>query len=286
MKTGLVLEGGGMRGMYTIGVLDRFLNLGITFDYVIGVSAGACNGVSYVAQQKGRNYRINTRHILDKRYISLSNLIHERSLFGMDFLFNTVPNELDPFDYDTFLSSPTEFVVGVTDVCLGRPDYFTKEAIDYDSTVLCASSSIPCFSPMVSFRGKQYLDGGTSDPIPFKKALADGCDRLVVVLTRDRKYRKQREKLRPLYRMMYRDYPALIELLDRRYLIYNRTLDDLHALEDEGKALVIAPKNPLEIDRFEKKPQRLSAAARLGYHDVISAEKQIKAFLSRDTINV
>lgn len=284
MKTGLVLEGGGMRGMYTIGVLDRFLNAGITFDYVIGVSAGACNGVSYVAQQKGRNYRINTRHILDKRYISLSNLVHERSLFGMNFLFNTVPNELDPFDYEAFLASPTEFVVGATDVNLGRPDYFTKEALDHDSTILCASSSIPCFSPMVSFRGRQYLDGGTSDPIPFKKALADGCDRLVVVLTRDRAYRKQPEKLRPLYRVMYRNHPALIELLDRRYLIYNRTLEDLRALESEGRAMIIAPQKPLVIGRFEKDPHRLSAAAQLGYHDAVSAEKKIKAFFSGEVL--
>ncbi len=280
MKTGLVLEGGGMRGMYTIGVLDRFLNADIAFGYVIGVSAGACNGVSYVARQKGRNYRVNTRHILDKRYISLSNLIRERSLFGMNFLFDTVPNTLEPFDYETFLTSPTEFVVGVTDVHLGRPDYFTKEALDHDTTALCASSSIPGFSPMVSFRGKQYLDGGTADPIPFKKALADGCDRLVVVLTRDRAYRKAPERLRPFYRTLYRQYPALIELLDRRYLIYNRTLEDLHALEQAGRALVLSPGQPLEIGRFEKDPRRLSAAAQLGYHDAVAAEQKIKAFLS------
>ncbi|MFV0497357.1 MAG: patatin family protein [Candidatus Fimivivens sp.] len=280
MKTGLVLEGGGMRGMYTIGVLDRFLNADISFDYVIGVSAGACNGVSFVAQQKGRNYRINTRHILDKRYMSLRNLVQERSLFGMNFLFNTVPNELDPFDYTAFLASPTEFVVGVTDVELGRADYFTKEALDHDATALCASSSIPCFSPMVSFRGKQYLDGGTADPIPFKKALTDGCDRLVVVLTRNRAYRKQPEKLRALCKVMYRHHPALIALMERRYLIYNRALADLRALETEGTAMIIAPENPLEIGRFEKNPQRLSTAAQLGYHDAAAVQNKVKAFLS------
>ena len=139
MKTGLVLEGGGMRGMYTIGVLDRFLNAEISFDYVIGVSAGACNGVSFVARQRGRNYRINTKYATDKRYISLSNLMSERSLFGMKFLFETVPDELVPFDYGTFLSSPCEFVTGVTDVKLGRPVYFGKEALDHDTTVLRAA---------------------------------------------------------------------------------------------------------------------------------------------------
>lgn len=279
MKTGLVLEGGGMRGMYTIGILDRFLNTDIAFDYIIGVSAGACNGISYAAGQKGRNYRINTRHILDKRYLSLSNLIKERSLFGMNFLFETVPNELDPFDYDSFLKSPTEFVVGATDVHLGQTDYFTKQALDHDTTALCASSSIPGFSPMVSFRGKQYLDGGASDPIPFKKAFSDGCDRVVVVLTRDRAYRKQPERLRYLYRVIYSQYPALIELLDRRYLIYNRTLEDLREAEKEGRALILSPEKPLEIGRFEKDPRRLSAAAQLGYHDAVIYEKTIKEFL-------
>lgn len=281
MKTGLVLEGGGMRGMYTIGVLDRFLNIGLDFDYVIGVSAGACNGVSYTAKQRGRNYRINTRHILDSRYISIANLFRERSLFGMDYLFKTVPDSIEPFDYEAFFASPTEFVTGVTEVSLGRPEYFTKEALDHDTTVLRASSSIPCFSPMVEFRGKKYLDGGTSDPIPFKKALEDGCDKLVVVLTRDRSYRKKPEKLKPVYRIMYADYPAMIELLDRRYLIYNRSLEDLKKLESEGRALVIAPKKPLDIDRFEKNPQRLAAAASLGYHDAIDLEETVLKFLEK-----
>ena len=281
MKTGLVLEGGGMRGMYTIGVLDRFLNAEISFDYVIGVSAGACNGVSFVARQRGRNYRINTKYATDKRYISLSNLMSERSLFGMKFLFETVPDELVPFDYGMFLSSPCEFVTGVTDVKLGRPVYFGKEALDHDTTVLRASSSIPCFSPMVPFRGGLYLDGGTSDPIPFRKALADGCDRVVVVLTRDRAYRKKPEGLRPVYRTMYRRYPAMIELLDRRYLIYNRTLDDLRTAESKGLALVIAPEAPLSIGRFEHDPRRLAAAAQLGYHDAARLEQKIRSFFRR-----
>lgn len=278
MKTGLVLEGGGMRGMYTIGVLDRLLDAKISFDYVIGVSAGACNGVSFVSGQRGRNYRINTRYATDRRYLSLGNLLREHSLFGMDFLFETVPHELVPFDYSAFLSSPCEFVAGVTDVRLGRPAYFGKEALDHDSTVLRASSSIPCFSPIVPFRGGLYLDGGTSDPIPFRHALADGCDRVVVVLTRDRAYRKKPEGLRPVYHALYRRYPAMSELLDRRYLIYNRTLDDLRAAEAAGQALVIAPKKPLAIGRFEHRPERLADAAQLGYRDAIAKEAEIRRF--------
>lgn len=281
MKTGLVLEGGGMRGMYTIGVLDYFLKKGITFDYVIGVSAGACNGISFVSRQQGRNYRVNTLHVLDDRYISLGNLVRERSLFGMDFLFETVPNELEPFDYDAFFANPTEFVVGVTDVELGRPAYFGKEAMHHDTTVLRASSSIPGFSPMVEFRGRQYLDGGAADPIPFAQALRDGCDRLVVVLTRDRAYRKKPEGLRPFYKTLYRRYPAMVALLDRRYLVYNRMLADLREQEQRGVALVLAPEKPLEIGRFEKNPHRLAAAAQLGYTDAQKNEQQLRTFLQR-----
>lgn len=281
MKTGLVLEGGGMRGMYTIGILDYFLEAGIEFDYVIGVSAGACNGVSFVSKQKGRNYRINTLYIRDKRYLSVSNLFKEGSLFGMDFLFKTVPEELEPFDYDAFMQNPTEFVLGVTDVETGRPVYFNKNDLFHDTTALRASCAIPCFSPIVDYRGGKYLDGGTSDPIPFKRALADGCDRIVVVSTRAKSYRKTPEKMRCAYHAIYKKYPALSGLMDRRYLIYNRTLDDLHELEKQGKAIIIAPDEPLDIDRFGNDPIKLSAAAKLGKSDVMAIEDKLREFLKK-----
>lgn len=281
MKTGLVLEGGGMRGMYTIGALDFFLEKDISFDYVIGVSAGACNGISFVSKQKGRNYRVNTVHIRDKRYISVSNLFREHSLFGMDFLFDLVPNKLEPFDYDAFFSNPTEFTIGVTNVETGRPEYFTKSDCDHDTTALRASSSIPCFSPIVEYRGKKYLDGGTSDPIPFKKALADGCDKLVVILTRQRGYRKAPEKMRPLYHRIFKKYPAMYEVMDRRYLLYNRALDDLYQLEAEGKAIIIAPVAPLAIGRFENDPNRLAEAAKLGRSDAASLERKLRSFIEK-----
>ena len=264
MKTGLVLEGGGMRGMYSIGILDYFLENNIHFDYVIGVSAGACNGVSFVSKQKGRSYRINTNYIGDKRYLSIYNLFKEGSLFGMDFLFKDIPEVLEPFDYDTFMQNHTECVVGVTDIQTGRPAYFDKNDLYHDTTAIRASSAIPCFSSIVEYKGGKYLDGGTSDPIPFKKALADGCDRVVVICTRDRNYRKTPQKMRTAYHALSRKYPALCEVMDRRHLIYNRTLDDLHKLEAEGKAIVLAPKKPLAIDRFEKDIVKLHAAAELG----------------------
>ena len=267
MKTGLVLEGGGMRGLYTGGVLDCLMDQRIQTDYVIGVSAGACNGVSYVSGQRGRNLRINTEYVTDKRYVGVHNLLHTGSMFGMDFIFDEIPHRLDPFDYTAFLASPCEFVAGVTDVLTGRPAYFGREDMQGHSTILRASSAIPCFSPMVPYKGRDYLDGGTSDPIPVRRALADGCDKVVVVLTRERGFVKQPESGRAVYRRKYKAYPAMIEALERRHEIYNETLAFLRTLEADGTALVIAPEAPLGLSRFEKKVENLKRAYETGYAD-------------------
>ena len=266
-KMGLVLEGGGMRGLYTVGVLDYFIENDITMDYVIGVSAGACHGISYVSKQHGRSYRINTDYIQDKRYISFSNFIKTKSLFGMDFIFDEIPHKLDLFDYETFHSVPTEFVTGVTDVLTGSPVYFGKEHFNQDSTILRASSSIPIFSPIVEYQGGKYLDGGTSDPIPVRKAVEDGCDHLIVVLTRHRGYLKEAEKFRPVYKKVFKDYPEMIRLLDNRHIIYNESLTYLKQLEAEGRATVIAPSEPITISRFEKNMEKLNGLYQLGKTD-------------------
>lgn len=281
MKTGLVLEGGGMRGLYTIGVLDIFMEHNICADYVIGVSAGACNGASYVSKQPGRGYRVDMNYLNDKRYISLRNYIKTKSLFGMDFIFDEIPNKLDRFDYETFLSSPCEFIVGVTDVETGKPVYFGKKDINYQSTVLRASSSIPIFSPIVEYQGGKYLDGGTSDPIPVKKALADGCDRLITVLTRDRSYVKPPEQYRSLYRRAFKKYPAMVDVLDRRHKVYNDTLQCVKQLEKSGKAVVVAPSKPIAISRFEKKADKLHAIYEMGKQDALALLPAITAQLER-----
>lgn len=266
-KLGLVLEGGGMRGLYTSGVLDCFMDRGVTFDYCIGVSAGACNAVSYVSGQRGRSRRINIGYAGDRRYLSVENLLREGSLFGMDFLFEEIPERLDPFDYEAMAASPCELVVGVTDVRTGRPVYFGKEDLDHTSVVVRASSSIPCFAPPVAYKGGLYLDGGTSDPIPIRKAAADGCARMAVVLTRDRAYRKGPEKLRPAYHRLFRDTPAMAALLDRRHDVYNRTLAVLRMWEEAGTAAVIAPRAEVRLGRFEKSAEKLSALYDDGYAD-------------------
>lgn len=276
MKVGLVLEGGGMRGLYTSGVLDYFLDQKIFVDYVIGVSAGACNGVSYLSKQKGRNYRVNTNYISDKRYLSLSNFIKTKSLFGMDFIFDEIPHQLDLFDYETFLSSPSEYKLGVTDVLTGRPVYFDKTHLDHDSTILKASSSIPVFSPIIEYQNGLYLDGGTTDSIPVKQALKDGCDHVIIVLTRDRNYIKKPESFRFIYSKVLKAYPNLIQALDNRHLMYNETLKFIKELEQQGKATIIAPSAPLEISRFEKDVSKLKNIYELGYLDASKKFDQLK----------
>ena len=272
MKRGLVLEGGGMRGLYTAGVLDYFMDQGIEFDYCIGVSAGACHATSYLSKQRGRSFRINTAYLSDGRYFGVKNFFKTGSMFGMDFIFDEIPHKLDPFDYDTFLKTKCEFYAGVTDVQTGKPAYFGIEAMNHDTTVLRASSAIPVFSPIVEFRGRKFLDGGTSDPIPVKKALADGCDKLVIVLTQHRDYVKSPEKFRAVYRHLYGRYPEMVATLDRRYQVYREAKELAFELEKNGKAIVIAPEHPVGLDRFEKDITKLRALYDEGYRDAERAD--------------
>lgn len=259
MKIGLVLEGGGMRGIYTVGVLDTLLNYNYLADYLIGVSAGASNGVSYISGQKDRAKRTIINYIGDKRYLSISNYIKTGSLFGMDFLFKEIPEKLEIFDHDVFFRCKCDYRVGVTNVETGKEEYYGKEALvkEDKNILLQASASIPMAAPIVNYKGKKYLDGGTADPIPIKKAFEDGCDKVIVVLTRDRNYKKKPTPAKPIYSFVFRKYPKMVELLKMRHQIYNDTLDFIKEMEREGKAFVIAPDKPIEIERFEKDKNRL-----------------------------
>lgn len=282
MKTGLVLEGGGMRGQYTAGVLDAMMDANVYPDYVIGVSAGATNGCSYVSGQRGRSCRICLNYINDPRYLGVNNLILHKSMFNMDFLFEEIAHKLDVFDYKAFQASPMEFITGVTDVETGRTVYFDKSHMQNDSTVLRASSAIPLFSPIVNYRGGKYLDGGTSDPIPVEQALKDGCERVIVVLTRERDYVKSPESFKSAYHFLLRHHPEMAKVLDRRHEIYMREKERVFALEKEGRAIVLAPKEKLAISRFEKDQEKLKAAYEQGMRecrDMIAArESDLRAW--------
>ena len=282
MKTGLVLKGGDMRGLYTIGVLDAMMEYDIWTDYVIGVSAGACNGASYVSRQQYRNYRIDEQYLKDKRYVSIQNFIKTRSLFGMDFIFSEIPNQLDVFDQQAFLDNPVEFVVGVTDLETGEPAYFGKqESCEDECMLIRASSSIPMFSPPVEFHGRKYLDGGTSDPIPFKKALLDGCEKLVIVRTRDRSYTKSPEGGRAVYSRSFRSTPGMIDCIDRRHDVYNQQVRCCERMEQAGQALVFAPEKPVKISRFENDIRRLDVLYREGWQAVETRLDELRAFIGK-----
>ena len=265
MKTAIVCEGGGMRGVFTAGVLQAFMEGGFVADELVGVSAGASNGASYVSGQLGRGYRTNVDYADDKRYAGLASLLKTGSYFGMDFVFGEIPDSLDPFDYEAFYASPTEYYAGATDINTGKPRFFGKQDIKPGLAALRASCSMPCLAPIVEFEGGQYLDGGVSAPIPLDKALTDGCERLVVVLTRPRDYRKKPQSMRAVYRQLYKDYPAMVRAIELRHLVYNHTLERLRRLEQEGVAIVAAPAAALAVDRFGKDKNALIAAFDVGH---------------------
>lgn len=271
---GLILEGGGLRGVYTSGVLDAFLDNGVKFPYVIGVSAGICNALSYFSKQKGRNIKINIEHCDDKEYCGFKNMLIKGAMFNENMLFEKIPHQLYPFDYDTYSKEYTKLIAVVTDCERGKALYYELDDIKNQYNIIKASSWLPFISKMVDYDGKKLLDGGITDSIPIKKALKDGCKKCVVVLTRPKGYRKSYSKVIPLANFVYRKYPNLIKALSRRYEEYNETLDYIENLEQKGEIIVIRPTKYLEISRVEKDPQKLLKAYRLGYDNAIIQIKE------------
>lgn len=280
-QVGLVLEGGGMRGVYSAGVMEFFLEQELFFPYVIGVSAGACNAASYLSKQKGRNKKVNIDFISDPRYLSWRNYYKHRQLFGMDFIFDEIPNRLVPFDYETFYKNPSEFVIGTTDCHTGEPIYFKKT--DYGDQVLPilkASSSLPFVAPEIEYEGRTLLDGGISDPIPIKKAEMDGFKKNIVILTQNEHYRKTPSKFHYLVRRKYRHYPGLVEALKERYKKYNNTLQYLEKQEEKGDIFILRPLEPMKVGRMERSPEKLSILFEQGYTDAKNSYTNLKSWLN------
>jgi predicted patatin/cPLA2 family phospholipase len=264
MKIGIVLEGGGMRGIFSAGVLQSFLNAKFMADEVVGVSAGASISISYVSMQNERGLRTTANYAGNREYLSLHNFFHTGSLFGMDYIFGKIPETLDPFDYDAFRKNPCAYYAGATDIRTGKTVYFGKEDIVPPCTVLRASCSIPVCAPPVHYKGQDYLDGGLHAPIPIQKALDDGCDKLLIVLTRERSYRKMPQEGRAVYAHKYRDFPKLVHVIDTRHKIYNSALQIIRLMERHGTAIVAAPDKPLPLERFGTKAEQLNAAYQIG----------------------
>ena len=264
-NTGLVLEGGGMRGIFTVGVLDYLMDHHISFPYVIGVSAGASNGISYISRQRGRSYFSNIELLKKHNYIGWKNLLSGRGYIDLDFLFYEYPNRYYPFDYKTYEASPTRFVMVVSNCLTGRAEYIEEKQDRKRLLDACkASCSLPVMCPLSWLDGKPMVDGGVCDSIPIRHAQEEGYRKNVIILTRNKGYRKP-DKDFHLPSFIYRKYPAIREALRLRYKSYNHTLDYIDELEAEDKVLVIRPQRPIEVGRTERDTRKLQALYEEGY---------------------
>ncbi|OUS77086.1 patatin family protein [Paenibacillus sp. MY03] len=277
---GLVLEGGGMRAVYTAGVLECLMEHDVYFPYNIGVSAGACMGASYLSRQVGRNRVVNVDYVSDPRYISWGNLLKKREMFGMDFIFDEIPNRLVPFDYEAFRNSTERYVIGTTDCETGESVYYEKGEPGFDMLpLLRASSSLPFIARIVEFGGRKLLDGGLSDPIPLRKSEGDGNSRNVLILTRNESYRKSPNRMGWLARRAYGKYPKLVETMLRRHDVYNETLAYIAEQERTGAAFVIRPSETLTVGRMERDPAKLGALYEQGYADAKRLLPELRSWM-------
>lgn len=264
-KTGLVLEGGGMRGVFTCGVLDCFMDKKIRFPYTIGVSAGACNGLSYMSGQRGRAKFSNIDLLEQYDYIGVKYLFKKRNIMDFDLLFGEFPEHILPYDYDAYFSSPGRYVMVTTNCRTGRANYFEekkdkKRIID----IVRASSSLPYVCPITYVDDIPMLDGGIVDSIPLLRSMEDGNEKNVVVLTRNRGYRKTSKDMK-IPHFIYKKYPRLRVALSNRCKAYNQQLEMVERLEDEGKIHVIRPEKPVVVDRIEKDVNKLRDFYQEGY---------------------
>ena len=264
-QTGLVLEGGGMRAIFTVGVLDYFMDHDIWFPYTIGVSAGASNGTSYASRQRGRSKYSNIDLLKKYNYIGLRHFLSGRGYIDMKYLFYTYPERDYPLDFDTYFKSKDRFVMVTSNCLTGKAEYF-EEKQDKDRLVdiCCASCSLPVLCPVAYVDGIPMVDGGVCDAIPIQRAIDDGFPKNVVILTRNKGYRKK-DKDFYLPGFIYKQYPAIREQLKLRYKRYNEVLDYIDQLETEGKVFVIRPEKKIEVGRTDSNPDRLEALYNEGY---------------------
>lgn len=280
-EAALVLEGGSLRGLFTAGVLDVFVEEGIECSYVNGVSAGSTNGMNYISKQTGRLLEINQQYLHDKRYMSFENMVKKRQIFNFDFMFGELSTELIPFDFDAFYSSPQKFEVVATRCRSGCPEYFEKSTCKEMMAAVMASSSMPVLSRMIEVEGKKYLDGGVSMPIAYQRAFDLGYDKVVLVLTRHHGY--QKPPMSPLMRRAYARYfsplpkfqEALYDVPER----YNRMQKEIDKLEAEGRIFVIRPEFPVTVSRVERDIRKLEALYEEGRRVAAAKLTELQAYL-------
>lgn len=281
MKKGLILEGGGMRGMFTAGVIDVMLEADIAFDGIVGVSAGAVFGCNYKSRQIGRTIRYNTAYCRDPRYCSFRSLLFTGDMYGADFCYRRIPFELDIFDTETFMKNPMEFHVVTTDVKSGKALYHKcVDCGENDLLWMRASASMPLVSRVVKADGYAMLDGGIADSIPLRYFEKQGYEKNIVVLTQPRDYVKGKNRMLPLMRLSLGRYPHLLETMAHRHEIYNETRTYIAEREKEGKVLVLCPETDLSISRTERDPSKLRQVYETGRRAAEERLAEIRAFLA------
>lgn len=280
-KVGIVLEGGGMRGIYTAGVLDYFMERNFYSDGIIGVSAGACHACSYTSKQIKRSYLINTKYLKDKRYMSFSSLMKTGDFFGAKFIYDTIPNELHLYDYDAHNANKTRLYAVCSNLESGEAEYIECKDISKDVEYIRASASLPLLSNIVEIDKMKLLDGGCCDSIPLKQFQKIGYDKNIVILTQCKEYRKGKSRLIPLLKKRYHNYPKFVKALVNRHNEYNACVDEIAKLQGEKAIFVIQPKEEVNISRLEKDVNKLRDLYDKGYNDAKASFDEMKSYLNQ-----
>ena len=278
-KTALILEGGAMRGLYSAGVLDVFMENNISADVVYGVSAGALFGINYKSRQIGRALRYNLKYANEKNYMGLYSLITTGNVMNKDFCFNKLVYELDKLDFETYKNYPVDFYVVVTNLNTGKPEYIKADDAKRDMEYFRASGSMPFVSVPVEINGNYYLDGAMSDAVPLKKALESDCDKFIVVLTRPSGFRKKKSHLP--YNLLYGKFPNFVEMVKSDYIRYNETMDLIEKYESENKIIVLRPSKFINVKRIEKDTNKLQSIYDLGVFDCKRELETIREYLNK-----
>ena len=282
-RKGLILEGGAMRGLFTAGVIDEMMEQGVRYDGCIGVSAGAAFGCNYKSHQIGRVLRYNKRFAHEKKYCSWYSWLITGDLYGADFCYHKLPDELDIMDVKTYNSDPMHFYVTATDTATGKAVYHELDHLDDEAYEwMRASASMPVVSRPVRLMGRSLLDGGISDSIPVKFFESIGYTRNVVVLTQPRGYRKGAQSGMKILARLLKQYPAIVKDLKERHIVYNRELDYIDQREKEGKLFVIAPPHELKIGRTEHDTERMDEVYQIGRQTMKEHISELNQFLNRD----
>ena len=278
-QAGLVLEGGGMKGMYTAGVLDFFLDKGLDFSSVYGVSAGACHMCSYLSKQRGRALDVGIDYLDSKKYCSVESLLTTGDLFNVKTAYHLIPEYLNPYDYATFDRYEGRAYAVVTNIVTGKPEYLRIRDMKKDIDAIRASASLPLVSRNVKIGGKLYLDGGIADAVPIQKSILDGNRKNVVILTKEGGYVRKPTSHLELIKLRYLKYPKVYELMAKRHIAYNKMLEYLAKQQENGQAFVIRPKKKSDVGRIEKDAEKLKALYEEGYRDAEGCFELLQNYL-------